>query len=61
IEGHISREEYADYIKIFGNALRERDADLYRVWAYKVSHSSMFGELVNLKYLVYKKFMDMSK
>lgn len=57
--GNITQGDYDDYIRIFGESLRTRDPDLYRVWFYKVSHSSMFGKLVNLKYLVYEKIMDM--
>lgn len=58
VEENISLEEYSSYINNFGESLLSRDADLYRVWYYKISHSSMFGELVNFKYLLYKKMLE---
>lgn len=58
VDENITQEEYNNYIKTFGTSLQERDSDLYRVWSYKVKHSSMFGELVNLKYLVYRKMLN---
>lgn len=58
VEENISMEEYSSFINSFGETLKSRDADLYRIWSYKVSHSSMFGELVNFKYLIYKKMLE---
>ena len=60
IDENIPLEEYDNFICIFGSYLKKRDADLHRVWSYKVQHSSMFGELVNLKFLIYLKILDIS-
>jgi len=60
IDENISLEEYENYICLFGSCLQKRDVDLHRVWSYKVQHSSMFGELVNLKFLIYLKILDIS-
>lgn len=59
IEGNIDVLDYEEYILNFGNSLKERDKDLYRVWAYQVERTSMIGKLVNLKLNIYEKTLEL--
>lgn len=58
-EGNIEREAYLEYIQNIGDALKDMDADLYRVWSYHINNNSMISKLLNLKILVYNKALEL--
>lgn len=60
LEGNIEKDIYLEYIQSMGEALRERDTDLYRVWSYHINNNSMISKLLNLKILVYNKNLELN-
>lgn len=57
--GNLDAQDYDEYMIKFEEALKERDADIYRVWAYQKEHNSMIGGLINLKLLTYVKSLEL--